>query len=332
MQPSATTPATPGAAPAGSDGHEASAAAPSPLPRWPFILIGVAAAVIGLLPWLVTGMRLPLQNLWASDTMPENMPLVLLPFSQYRLSVIASLLVVGAAAAGITARALRGRSPHGGFALLLFGVLLVDVVAIVQTATIVGAGLRDDTWSQIYLTAVLAVAILALLVAVLVLWLIARAPRAGAVIGLAIAAVLVSGWLHLLLAPEPAFAGEPAWLWTAVRWVPAVLVGAAIAWGGVGTIGRVIAALASLAILWIGPALITAVSAAAGTRVLAREPAEMLDYGRRVFELALTDPALVVPPLVVAVCVAGVGLIGRALLGRSSRARSEASDAPTIGA
>ena len=203
----------------------------------------------------------------------------------------------------------------------------VDVDAIAQTASVVGAGLRDDEWSRVYLIALLAVAILALLVAVLVLWLIARAPRAGAVIGFAIAAVLVSGWLHLLLAPEPAFAGEPAWLWTAVRWVPSVLVGAAIAWGGVSTVGRVVAALGALAILWIGPALITAVSAAAGTRVLAREPAEMLDYGRRVFGMALTDPSLVVPPLVVAVAVAGIGLVGRALRGRSGPGRGVASAA-----
>lgn len=330
MQPSATPPGTSDPAPAAtadSSRDGAAASDPSPLPRWPFVLIGVGAALVGLLPWLVTGMRLPLQNLWAADAMPDDMPLALLPFSQYELSTIASLLVVGAAVAGIAARALRRRSPRGGFALLLFGVLLVDVVAIVQTATVVGAGLRDDDWSTVYLTAVLAVAILALLVAMLVLWLIARAPRAGAVIGLSIAAVLVSGWLHLLLAPEPVFTGEPAWLWTAVRWVPAVLVGAAIAWGGVGTVGRVIGALASLVILWVGPALITAVSAAAGTRVLAREPAEMLDYARRVFGMALTEPALVAPPLVVAVCVAGVGLIGRALLGRSQRVRGEASEA-----
>ncbi|MFF2275787.1 hypothetical protein [Agromyces sp. NPDC058126] len=330
MQPSATTPAASDPARDFAPGDSALGEAPAPsapLPRWPFILIGVAAAVIGLLPWLATGMRLPLQNLWAADTMPDDMPLVLLPFSQYQLSTIASLLVVGAAAAGIAARALRRRTPPGGFALLVFGVLLVDVVAIVQTATVVGAGLRDDDWSAFYLTAVLAVAILALLVAVLVLWLVSRAPRAGAVIGLAIAAVLVSGWIHLLLAPDPVFAGEPAWLWTAVRWVPAVLVGAAIAWGGVDTVGRVIGALASLVIFWVGPALITAVSAAAGTRVLAREPAEMLDYGRSVFGMALTEPALVGPPLVVAVCVAGVGLIGRALIGRSARMSDEATEA-----
>lgn len=313
MQPHATTPATPEDDAVGPAGHEASAPRTTALPRWPFILVGVAGAVVGLLPWLIGGMQLPLQNLWAADTLPDDMPLVLLPFSQYMLSMIASLLVIGAAAAGIAARALRPRSPHGGFLLLGFGVLLVDVVAIAQTASVVGAGLRDDEWSSVYLSALLGVAILAVLVGVLVLWLIGRAPRAGALIGFAISAVLVSGWLHLLLAPDPVFTGEPAWLWAAVRWVPSVAVGAAIAWCGITTFGRIVAALGALAILWIGPALITAVSGAAGTRVLAREPAEMLDYGRRVFGMALTDPGLVVPPLAVAVAVAGIGLVGRAV-------------------
>ena len=40
------------------------------LPWWAALLIGVGAALVGLLPWIITGMRLPLQNLWASSTLP----------------------------------------------------------------------------------------------------------------------------------------------------------------------------------------------------------------------------------------------------------------------
>ncbi|WP_146185003.1 hypothetical protein [Agromyces badenianii] len=298
------------------------------LRTWQLFLIGVGSAALGLLPWLITGMRLPLQNLWASETLPDDMPLVLLPFSQYSLSLIASLVIIGAAIAGLVGRATRAWTHRGGFALLLAGVLLVDAVAIGQTATAVGGGLRDDDWSVLYLWAVVAVAILAVIVGVGVLWLIARAPRAGAVIGFTIAAILSAGWLHALLSPQgPAFAGEPAWLWAAVRWVPAVLVGAAIAWGGIDTVGRIVAAIASLVMLWVGPTLITAVSAAAGTRVLAKYPGEMVDYGVGVFRMALTDPGLVVAPLVMAIVVAAIGLVARTLIGRSAAARREASAA-----
>lgn len=55
---------------------------------WWRLAIGAVSAVLGLLPWLITGMRLPLQNLWAADTAPDAMPIVLLPFSQYALSLI----------------------------------------------------------------------------------------------------------------------------------------------------------------------------------------------------------------------------------------------------
>lgn len=296
------------------------------LRNWHLFLIGVASGLFGLLPWLLTGMRLPLQNLWATETLPDEMPLVLLPFSQYALSLIAALLVIGSAVAGVVARATRSRTPRHGLGLLVFGVLLVDLVAVAQTAVTVAAGLRSDGMARLYLGAVLADAVLAVAVGLGALLLIARAPRAGALLGLTVAAVLSPGWLHLVMAPEwPSFAGEQTWLWAAVRWVPAALVGASIAWAGIGTIGRAIAALASLALLWVAPALITAVSNAAGSRVLARDLGEMLGYGSEVFRAALFEPGLAVPPLIVAVVVAALGLIGRRLLGRA-RARPRVGD------
>ncbi|MDQ0894041.1 hypothetical protein [Agromyces ramosus] len=288
-----------------------------PLPRWLLLLIGVGSAVFGLLPWLITGLRLPLQNLWATDTLPGDMPLVLLPFSQYAVSLIVAVIVIGSAAAGVVARSIRRRTPKGGLAMFVLGVAVVDLVALTQTAVVVGGGLRDDSMSSLYLTALLACAGTAIVLGLGVLALIARAPRGGAVIGLAVPALLSSVWLHALLSPQgPAFIGEPSWLFDAVRWAPPVLIGAAIAWGGVNTVGRLIAAVASLLMLWITPALLTAVANAVGSRVLARYLGEMLDYGISVFRAALFEPNLAVPPLVVAVVVAGAGIAARMLLTR----------------
>lgn len=294
-----------------------------PLPGWLFLLIGVGSAIFGLMPWLITGLRLPLQNLWAADALPEDMPLVLLPFSQYHLSLIVALIVIGSATAGVIARAIRDRTSRGALGVTTLGVAVVDLVAVVQTAAVVGGGLRDDPMSSLYLTALAACAGTAVVLGLGVLWLIARAPRGGAVIGLTIPALLSSVWLHALLSPQgPAFAGEPAWLWAAVRWVPPVLVGAAIAWGGANTVGRVIAAAASLVMLWITPALLTAMANAIGSRVLARYLGEMLDYGIRVFGMALFEPSLAAPPLVVAVVVAVVGLFARFLVTSASERRA----------
>ncbi|GAA1056423.1 hypothetical protein GCM10017608_32380 [Agromyces luteolus] len=309
-----------------------------PLRWWLCLLIGAAAAAVGLLPWLVGGMRLPLQNLWATDAPPEEYPLVLLPFSQYHLSLIAALLIVGAAIAGIAARATRRLRRRSGVAWTLIGLLSVQVSAIVHTAVVVSEGLEDRFESDLYLAALVAVAVLANLIGVAVMLLVASAPRAGAVIGLAVAAVLSSSWLGGLLLPDPALAGptaEPVLF--VLRWLPAVLVGAAIAWGGIGTVGRVIAAVVALALLWIGPALITAVSSAAGSRVLARRPDEMIDYAVGVFRSASTLPEIVVPPLVVAVAVAAIGLVGRLVVRRSrastdhpDRSASSAGESPSV--
>lgn len=294
---------------------------PAPLRVWIPPFLGVAAAVAGLLPWLVTGMRLPLQNLWATDTMPDDMPVVLLPFSQYALAPVAALIVTGAAVAAIAARATRRRQPRGGVPAIFIGLVATQVIAAAQTATVVRGGLAERGESDLYFAAVLAVTVLAVLVGAAVFWLVAAAPRAGALLGLAVAAILFGPWLGDLLVPMGTVPVD--WVgalagWT--RWVPSILIGIAIAWSGIRTIGRIIAAVASLLLLWSAPALITGVSSAAGSRVLAEHPAEMLDYAVRVTGMALFLPELALPPLVVAVAVAAAGLVIRSLLRRRRRA------------
>jgi hypothetical protein len=295
------------------------------IPWWVCLLVGIAAAAIGLLPWLITGMRLPLQNLWATETLPDDMPVALLPFSQYALTLIVAVIVAGAAIAGIATRAMGRRRPRFGAVLALVGLLAVQVVAVVQTSMVVAAGLERRWESDLYLAALVGLSALSTLVGVLVMLLVAAAPRAGAVVGLSIAAVASASWFTGLIVP---FGSVPATelspLLDLVRWIPPVLVGAAIAWGGVNTVGRVIAALFGLVLLWVGPALITAVSMAAGSRVLAKDPPEMIDYAVGVFGMALTEPSVAIPPLVVAVVVAVIGLVLRAVL-RRSRARARAS-------
>lgn len=299
------------------------------LPSWSPVLIGVGSATLGLLPWLITGMRLPLQNLWATDAAPDRYPFVLLPFSQYAITLIAAIVVTGAAIAGLTARATRARLPRFGTAAIVIGVLAVQVVATVQTAAVVRGGLQQRGESALYLTALVAGTSLAIVTGVLVMLLIARAPRAGAVIGLSIAAVASGPWINALVVPfGTAGTTEVAWLLDLTRWLPPVLVGAAIAWGGVDTVGRVFAAVFGLLVLWIVPALITAIASAAGTRVLARDPAAMLEYGADVFGMALTIPSLALPPLIAAAAVAVIGLVARTVVTRRRRGAAQPDRLP----
>lgn len=294
---------------------------------WMSALLGVGAAGVGLLPWLLQGLRLPLQNLWALETAPDEMPLVLLPFSQYALTTEIGLMVVGAAVAGLLARLLRSRMPRRGVLVMFLSLIVVQLGAIVQTYVVVQGGLQDRSAATFYLAAVTGVAALAMLVGIAVFWLIARAPRAGALIGYAMAAVALAPWLGELVHPLTnqqfgAVGDVRRWAASVLRWVPAILVGLAVGWCGFRSVGRVIAVLVSFGLLWIVPALTTAISHAAGSRVYANDLPGMASAGFGVFRQAATMPEIVVPPLMVAVAVAVlVSVVVRYLRGRSAALR-----------
>ncbi|TFD88829.1 hypothetical protein [Cryobacterium serini] len=272
-----------------------------------YLVAGILAALVGLLPWLVTGMRLPLQNLWAVTSRAEDMPIVLLPFSQYTITLIVAVVVTGSALAGGLARVTRAQHPRFALAAIIVGVLLVQVIAITQTAVTVATGLAESPAAKVYLFVLTAGTLAASLIGLLILVLIARAPAAGAVVAVSLAAVAFSSWVNGLIAHPFSFetTETTSTLLGAARWVPAVIVGLAVAWCGLATIGRVTGAIVSFLALWIGPTLFTAVSAAAGTRVLAAYPAEMLDYGAQVFVSALGvkggSASLLIPAVVVMV-------------------------------
>ncbi|KAA9148722.1 hypothetical protein F6B41_01620 [Microbacterium lushaniae] len=289
------------------------------------VLLAVGAVILGLLPWLVTGLRLPLQNLWLLPTAPEDMPLVLLPFSQYSLVLIFAVLVVGAAVAGVVTRSLRNRLSRRG-RMLLFGIVpALQLIAIVQTAVAVRSGLAETGQAAVYLAALVGVSALSVLIGMLCQTLIAVAPRAGALLGLTIAAVAASSWIAGFLQPFTLYG--PDWLLPVVgliAWVTPLLTGLAIAWTGVSSPGRVVAALASLIVVWVAPAAITGVSSAAGSRVLASDPAAMIEYALQVFASALLTPELALRPIVATVLVAAIGLAARWTI-RRRRARPSAT-------
>ncbi len=299
------------------------------VPLWVFPLVGVAAAALGLVPWLMSGARLPLQNLSARGAIDPDAPFVLLPFSQYAVTVIFALIVVGAAIAGITARALNARHRRGATALTVVGVALVHLVAITQTTSVVEQDLRDGGESVLYTAGIAGGSVACALVGVAVAVLIARAPRAGAVIGLTIGAIAVQPWLTEAIVPR--FGPMPTEMPLALevlRWFPAVLTGAAIAWAGVTSVGRVAAALGAMALLWTAPALQTAVSAALGSRAMLRDLPGLYEYGVGVFGMALFLPNLVLPQIAVAVGVAAVGLAVRFVIERRRADASDPSAAP----
>lgn len=292
---------------------------------WATSLAGAAAAVIGLAPWLIGGARLPLQNLWA-DGLPAEAPVVLLPFSQYMVTSIFALLVVGGAIAGVSARVLVARGGSQGPALWMGGGLLtVQVLAAVQTVAVVGPGLRDGGDAAVYLAGIGGGVAVCLLVSAGTFVLVALAPSAGALFGLSTGAIAVGLWLPIAFSDPFGPTSAPMWLLRAFGYVTPVLVGAAIVWAGVRTVGRVVSGLVALALVWLAPPLTTAVASALGTRILARDLEGMLEYGVGVFRQYATDAELARGPLVVAVAVAVVGLLGREMLERRAQPDSHTS-------
>jgi hypothetical protein len=288
--------------------------------RWAWTVAlptGAAGAIVGLVPWLLSGARLPEQLLWERDVRPENMPFALLPFSFVTVILIFSLLIVGAAAAGIGGRALRVRG--WGLVLLVLGVLLIQVGATVQTTGAMRDGLQDRLESNVYLFALVAGTGFSILVGLVVTVLIAGAPRAGALIGLTIGAIGMTAWIGTLI--DPARAGESplAGMLVIVPWVASVLTGIAIAWTGIDSAGRVIAGLGALLLIWIAPAVTTALFNALSNQVLVRSSSDVIDYAIGVFEAALLTPELALPPVIATALVAGLGLGLRALVTRGRR-------------
>lgn len=267
--------------------------------------IGPLAAVLGLLPWLVTGMRLPLQNLWDDPTMPADMPVAFLPLNQYYVTVLVALLVTGWGVAGLLARTMR--APRG---VVVAGVIVVHVVATVQTLVVLVPGLQRRTASLVYVAANVAVVLAATLVGVLVFVLVTRASRPHVALGASIAALALVTWGAALVAPFGSYPDGA--LLTALgywqRFAPAVLVGLAIAWCGLRSRGWFVTAGLGLVLLWLVPAGVTAIQNSVGSRVLLPYPAELIGTAVDVLQAAATSPAIVLPPLITCVVVAAAGL------------------------
>lgn len=161
---------------------------------WFSLLAAVAASALMLFPPWVGGARLPLQNLWHEQTMPDDMPFALLPLSQYYAISIFGMVVLGGVLAGLVVRMLR-LTPRAPAAL---GVLAVHVVVAVQSFAVLaaGRGMTDGSAGGrevLYFGGMLGGIVVAVLFAQLGFALCAGRSVALAALGLALSAVGVFG-------------------------------------------------------------------------------------------------------------------------------------------
>lgn len=285
--------------------------------------VGVAAGIVGLAPWLLTGERLPLQNLWATQTRPDDMPFALLPVSQYSATTIFALLLIGGVFAGLTVNIIARRRRFDTWPAAV-GLLLVQVVAVVQSFVVVARGLNltetHDGRVVVYFGGMLAGTIVAVLIAQAGLWVAARRSTALTALVIGLCAVPFGSWIApaLVAAGGPSGFGMPAG--GVVRWLPAVIVGAALGCCGVRPARRLAVWPVVLAALWVTPALLTALQYGLGMRVLNGDVGEMASAAGQVFPLAL---ALGVAPVLVASAIAIVVVIALTLWRRRPAVREQ---------
>ena len=284
---------------------------------WLGVPVGLLAAMLGLLPWLVAGDPLPLQNLWATQTLPEQMPWAALPISQYYVPQVLALLVIGAALAGVAARALRTNEGAITSWQIWLGVSLVQWAAIVQVFVVLwlglGIGRQGAGPALIYWLGMLAITALSWLLGMACFWMISRGSRPAFAIGIAIAAAPLSAWLAAAVVGQQESWLLPAGLSAAMPWLAALLVGAALGRCGLGSRQAVLAWLTSAALLLLGPALLESLGAMFGSaRMMRGDPIAMLVWGARSLGPgALQAVAPTLGGLGFASLITGVGVLSR---------------------
>jgi len=288
---------------------------------WPSLLVGIAASAVMLFPSWVGGGSLPLQNLWHTQTMPEDMPFALLPISQYYALNIFGMLLLGGVVAGLAVRALgRTRPMRAGMAAL--GVLLVHLIVTVQSFAVVagGLGMIDGTAGGrelLYFGGMLGGVVAGILLAQLGLWLTSRRTVTPVALGIALAAVPFASWIGTAIVAFTTYMGYPQVVGTVLHWLPAVVVGLTLAWCGLRPPSRLSVWIVGPLAVWVLPAVFTAVQYVLGSRVLLGDLGEMADAATQVFPQALT---VLWQPAVVALVIGIVGWGLRMLLTRG-RAR-----------
>ncbi|WP_407317575.1 hypothetical protein UQW22_13535 [Isoptericola halotolerans] len=257
---------------------------PRPLTPLNGFLLGVGAAVVGLIPWVLTGMVLPLQNLWGSATLPEDMPVALLPFSQYFLMPMFGILVLPGAALGVVLRrgARTRQAARRSTLAATAGLVVVQGGAAAQTIAVVAGGLRPGAESFVYLAAISAAILAFLGTSVSVCRELASGSVPTATIAAALGALGAGYWWDAFLSVHPAWmldlpAATVRLIFLGGALLPAVLTGVALAWCGWAPRRRLGAWAAAVLVLWVGGAAFQALVASVSSRALLGDPQAMVD-------------------------------------------------------
>lgn len=189
--------------------------------------------------------------------------------------------------------------------------LLVHVTVQSFAVLAGGLGIADGSAGareMLYFGGMLGGVLIGMLLAQLGCWMASRPAVPLPALAVALSAVPARTWLGYTIASFNPITGYPQEVGMVLRWVPAVIVAAALIWCGVRPLSRLVVWVFGLLALWVAPAMFTALSNALGMRVLDGDVREMAQVAAQIFPMALEVEVL---PVVVALVVAVVGTVVR---------------------
>ena len=149
------------------------------------------------------------------------------------------------------------------------GVLVVQFTAAVQSFTVLNGGLTGGTMARLYFAGLLAGVTVSVAAALVALLLLSSRSRSLVALGAGLVAVPFASWMVEWVVGFVGHINVPAAVPTMAHWIPAILVGCALAWCGLRPARRAVVWAVNLALLWVVPALFISVNYVLGTRVVA---------------------------------------------------------------
>ncbi|NNU28580.1 hypothetical protein [Isoptericola sediminis] len=234
-------------------------------------LLGVGAAVVGLLPSVLAGW----QPSWPTyPNTPDLFTGTFLPFAPDLLALMLGAVVLPGAIVGVVLRPRTAGTPGRVDAAATAGLVLVIALAALQSVAATVPRLRPETSGLLDVAVGLTAVAVALVLSALVSRVLAHRTVPAATVAAAVVAVAAGYWLQSVLRITWSWGlqlpdGVIATLAVITQVAPAVLLGAALAWCGWTPRRRLWAWTVALLIFGVGQAVL---DAATYWFVIARSP------------------------------------------------------------
>ena len=285
------------------------------------VATGAVGALVGLLPWLVTDMELPLMGIARIYSAPEQSSVALMPLSHYYLMTSVSMILVGSAVTGTLTRLAAVRDTALNLRLVITGVVAVQVIALVQAASVLNGGIQYSSQGQTYLLGVSGAVMMAIAAGVVLLVGLARGGVAAMAVASTFGALALGAWISAVIMPlggdwmDNVSRSRLEWAIALSTLVPILVVGAVVGWCGASSPRRAAASATSFVALWLVPSLITAYGVAVSSHTSIQDLRAVASTGTRMLADLLMSSSAFYQLFIAAVVALVVAITMRTIRG-----------------